>query len=330
MITVRDQLKTIINQSVGDIISRQYFLKIRDKDNTTIKTYVQNMYKNGILQRVGRGQYKVIKKIDDIRLISYSPTRLARFKSAPISQKITLGVRGNSDFEDKINDKFDPEKRKNHNKRFVEDFFLKIATNYISQTRCLVITGPDYDRHITKLFDTIANEVYVCEYAPGIMRQIEDTASTCPHFQQGQIKFLNCPVQDIMVDKCQYIDLDLMATLINVRSVIAKHIKLQSFVVEGIKVIIFSAGVRNDGQGLVRFKILHDLLSTSLNAKLMGFDGIPCGFGKGVILDGIKTGSGINCTKHVPNFKDSGRIIDFQYFNYADDCPMITAIIVYK
>ena len=306
-----DVLQKLFNKNVGGIISSKSVRLLNPKSTSAV--YLQNSCNNGILKRVEDNERKLIcntpQKLKDIKM---------RKKATKIQKK-------ESYYEEKIITAFNPKVRENPNKRFIESFFLKIAMNYIPKSRCLVITGPDYQRHMTNLFDTIASEVYVCEIAKRVFKKILKQVYKCPYYKAGKVKLINCPVQEIMISRCRYIDLDLMGTIKTIGGIISNKLIFQSNTVSGLKAFSFTAGVRKDGRSEERFIHLYQILKSYLGAELLGFDGVLSGFGKGFKLDGLQAGR-----KHIPNFKDSGKIIDSHFFIYRDDTPMLTCLIIYK
>jgi len=225
--------------------------------------------------------------------------------------------------------------RKNPNKEFVESHFLTTVKQYIyhgHKIDCLSVTGPDYDRHIEKLFATIANKVCIVERKKGVFKEIFNKASICPNYIAGNVDLIKADLMDVIVPGCQYVDLDLMCSLQGQTRIISRYIstQLHYFLPDTIKFLTFTASIRNDGGPAKRFKVLQDIfLNSGLNALLHGFQG-DGEFGDKIPMGNHKHSQLKFCYKHVPIMANPGRIIDTQVFTYQDTTPMLSILFVYK
>lgn len=220
--------------------------------------------------------------------------------------------------------------KETHNKEYVEAFFLSSLSKYISNARCLIVCGPDYHRHMNILFNSIAKEVFIAEIEENVYDEIVDSALACQYYKAGKVSLFNCSIGDILLSNSAYIDIDLMATIGESLNFVQKHLDHQMESMQGIKALTFTVSVRNGGDKLERFNVLKDLLNQYLGASLVGFDGILNGFSDGVQLSGALVGDKKHCLKHIPNFTDSGRILEMHLFNYSDNCPMVSVLLIYQ
>ncbi len=229
---------------------------------------------------------------------------------------------------DSIIHNFD-EDRDNQNKQFVEDYFFNIVQKHLGEERinCFAITGPDYFRHVTKLFNTIANKVTICELQPDIFDVIYRKAQVCPYYIDKKVSLYKGDVNDLPWN-CQYIDLDLMACIDSISETIVNQVNNQSRACDGLKFITFTTSTRNDGGVDVRLSKLKNLLNDSFGLKLKGFQGGE-GFGEGVELFN-KTQSLNFCLQRIPKIIDYGKVKDICIFTYIDHSPMMSVLLVYK
>lgn len=230
----------------------------------------------------------------------------------------------------KIISSFD-EDRDNTNKRAVEECFIDIVSKYLKgkTTKCFAITGPDYNRHIIKLFDKIAEKTSVCEIDPHIFNIIYRKAQICPYYMDKKVSLLNCDINDVEICGYNYMDLDLMGWLQNISESILKQVKRQneSCKKRSLKFITFTASIRSD-DSLNRLSKLKKLLYKGFQLVLDSFEGGP-GFGKGTQM--FNESSKLNfCHQHIPIISDFGKAKDLYVFTYQDTQPMMSVLVVYK
>jgi len=221
--------------------------------------------------------------------------------------------------------------RANPNKNFVENHFLITVKQYThgQKINCLSVTGPDYNRHIEKLFSTIAKKVYVVEGKKGVFQKIYNKALVCPNYINGNVDLIKADLLDVIIPDCQYVDLDLMGSLKGQINIITRYmsIQLHYFLPETIKFLTFTASTRNDGGPSERFKILQTIFQNAgLNAELEG-DEL---FGNKIPMGSQEHTQLKFCYKHIPVISNYGRIIDAQVFTYQDTSPMLSVLFVYK
>jgi hypothetical protein len=223
------------------------------------------------------------------------------------------------------------EDRNNPNKQFIEEYFIDIVKKYFKKKkiRCFTVTGPDYYRHVNKLFDTIANEVIVCELESDVFNIIYNKAQVCPYYLNNKVSLLNCNIDNIAPSNCYYIDLDLMASITTVYDSIIKQIKNQSYACgDTLKFITFTYSTRSDGGSKKRLRLLKKLLYEGFKTKVESFEGGD-DFGTGVEM--FNPSQDLKyCLKHSPHIIDYGRIVDIDIFTYSDDYPMMSLLITYK
>lgn len=220
--------------------------------------------------------------------------------------------------------------RSNPNKQIIEDIFLNAIGMYIQSPKCLTLSGPDYKRHVDKLIEIGASEIFIVEKNQDIFRSLLTLAYRCEHHQAGKVNLLNCDVGNVVINNCHYIDLDLMATIQKITPIIENHLTYQSCMVDGIKALSFTSSLRRSGNSKERFKSIQKLLAEHLDCNLTGFDGTTGSFGEGISLPGSKTGLGSYCVKHIPTYEDPGRVVELHMFIYSDTSPMITMLVIYK
>lgn len=224
--------------------------------------------------------------------------------------------------------------RINPNKNFVENHFLITVKQYTygQKISCLSVTGPDYNRHIEKLFSTIAKKVYVVEGKKGVFQKIYNEALICPNYINGNVDLIKADLLDVIIPDCQYVDLDLMGSLEGQINIIIWYMSTQLlyFLPETIKFLTFTVSTRNDGGPSERFEILQTIFQNAgLNAELEGFYGDEL-FGNKIPM-GSQEHTGLKfCYKHIPVISNYGRIIDAQVFTYQDTSPMLSVLFVYK
>lgn len=219
------------------------------------------------------------------------------------------------------------EDRNNPNKQFVEDYFLDKVKEHIGSKKvdCFAVTGPDYNRHINKLFNSIAKEVVVCELEADVFNTIYRKAQACPYYLDNKVSLINCDVDKIIPSDCHYIDLDLMASITFVYDSILKQIKPQR---DTLKFITFTCSTRKDGGSKNRLQIFKNLLHTGFETKLENFEGGHNDFGIGVEV--FNPSQHLNyCLKHNPYITNYGRIKDIDIFTYSDNYPMLSVLIAY-
>ena len=216
------------------------------------------------------------------------------------------------------------EERNNPNKCYVESQFLKTVKSYINTPiECMAVTGPDYDRHISKLFSTIASKLTIVEHKHEIFKVILSKASICPKYIQGSVDLIKADVSGV-ISTSQYIDLDLMGTLKSLVNIISNHLRNQLYFnnSDSYKFLTFTASIRCDGGYEKRVDLLkHIFLNMGLNAKLEGYEeGIPVRSSKKLKF----------CQSHRPIISDKGRLIKCQIFTYQDTTPMLCVLLIYK
>lgn len=237
----------------------------------------------------------------------------------------------------KINNSFD-ENRDNKNKVIVERFFFETVKQYLNneKVRCLAITGPDYNRHVQGLFSTIADEVFIVEIDNEVFRTIFNKAQICPNYLSNKVKLINTDINDVIINNCRYIDLDLMSSTASIFPIVHEQVKLQKYFVNfnELKFLTFTACNRKDGGPNDRLIALERLLHFSFQAKLKGFQGKSddC-FGEPIVFNKEGNNEDKNlkhCYKRIPIFSDYGCIVDIHVFTYQDTSPMISVLAVYK
>jgi hypothetical protein len=222
--------------------------------------------------------------------------------------------------------------RENPNKQFIEDYFLKAIKQNLggNSIPCFTLTGPDYNRHMTKLFNTIASKVTVAEIDKGVFDTIYNKAKICPYYLKDKVSLLNCNIDDVSATNCYFMDLDLMGNIVTIYNTVLKQIKIQSDSCNNnkLKYISFTASRRKDGGKKNRVKKLSKLLYEGFGTQLDGFRGGE-GFGTGTEVfhpsKQLRT-----CKKHIPNITHYGRIKKIHVFTYQDRAPMMSLLIAYK
>jgi hypothetical protein len=218
------------------------------------------------------------------------------------------------------------EERDNPNKQFVESYFLNIIKNHLDKDliNCLTITGPDYNRHVGKLFSHIANHITICEKSRYVFNVIYKKASICPFYLNNQVSLINDDIANINKDNCYYIDLDLMATIKNIKSCILKQINNQKQTCNKnkLKFLSFTSSMRKDGGEKNRIKILKELL----------FDGFELEIES--LGDLVKVGDSSKkygfCGQYLPKIKRNRKVKDLVILEYKDYSPMLSVLIVYR
>lgn len=221
------------------------------------------------------------------------------------------------------------ETRDNPRKQFVEEFFLGIIKNYSNEKmNCLVVTGPDYNRHIRKLFSTIAKKVFVVEREPDVFNKISNKANICPNHINNNVPLINCDLDEIIIPNCIYMDLDLMGSLVNTRRTISSQIRKQlNFTLKDkVKFVSFTSCIRHDGGFDKRFDCLRSVLISSFGSDLTSMQGNWDYINMGN-FEPLKLKF---CRKHIPIFSTYGSIIDIQVITYQDTSPMMSVLVVYK
>ena len=220
------------------------------------------------------------------------------------------------------------EDRDNPNKQFIEDYFINVVKKQLKGEliNCFIISGPDYYRHTTKLFDTIANHVMICELKPDIFDVIYKKAQICPSYINNKVSLANCNVDDISPTNCQYLDLDLMGTINNISNSISSQVDKQNNT--KLKHLTFTSSIRNDGGKIKRVNVLKELLYKNFGLKIKEFQGDSKGLGKGIGLFN-KTEKLNYCLKHIPTIKEYGRVKDIHIFSYQDKTPMLSVLVSY-
>ena len=224
--------------------------------------------------------------------------------------------------------------RKNPNKQFIESHFIQLSNSFLEGdlTPCLTVTGPDYNRHVNALFNSIANHVYIVENSNSVFRRICNWAKLCPYHKANKVSLLNVDINKIFIPDCRYIDLDLMANIFELAPAITKHVANQKLTCDNnsIKCFTFTASTRNDGGPEIRFEKFKDLINNVFDASLTGFQGDDL-FGDGIQFKSLEVGERKYCKRHLPLFKDMGRIINMGVIGYADEgTPMMSVLIIYK
>ena len=226
---------------------------------------------------------------------------------------------------DSIIDSFD-EDRDNPNKQFVEDYFINIVQKHLGKEHinCFTITGPDYFRHVIKLFNTIANKVIICELKPDVFDVIYRKAQVCPHYTNNKVSLLNCNVDDVVPLNCYYMDIDLMGNLDNISKSILKQIKNQDYSCNKnrLKFMTFTTSTRNDGGIDNRLRALKNLLYEGFELKLESFQ-------NGKSFDNSSKSLSF-CLQHILDIKEFGRVKDLTVFTYQDCTQMMTVLVVYE
>lgn len=224
------------------------------------------------------------------------------------------------------------EERNNPHKQFVEDYFLKAIEKNLNgkSIPCFTLTGPDYYRHMQKLFNTIANTVVVAEIKKDVFDTIYNKAKVCPHNINNKVSLLNCNIDDVTATNCYFMDLDLMSNIVTIYNTVLKQIKIQSDSCNNnkLKYLSFTASRRNDKGENNRLKKLTKLLYEGFEARLDGFHGGP-GFGEGIkVAQSSKQLR--SCKQHIPDITHYGRIKELHVFTYQDCGPMMSFLITYK
>jgi hypothetical protein len=251
--------------------------------------------------------------------------------SKPKKQYIPKGSVGKSG--SKIINSF-TQTRKNPNKCLVESHIYETVLKYANgqKLNCLVISGPDYQRHIKKLFSTIAEKVYIIEKDKTVFRKIFNKANICPYYIDNKVDIICTDLNDIILPDCQYLDLDLMGSIKSCQEVITKHINNQLHFLspDKMKFLTFTVSMRNDGGEKERFKTLQSIFSDSdLKSNLFKFKGDDI-FGDKIKLGERDPQFKDYCFKLIPIFKELGRIVDTQVLTYQDTTAMMSVLITYK
>lgn len=224
------------------------------------------------------------------------------------------------------------EDRDNLNKQFIEEYFIEKVQNHLdgNSINCFAITGPDYNRHVTKLFSTIANKVMICELKPDVFDIIYRKAQICPYYIDNKVSVLNCDVDDVSPINYHYIDVDLMRSLDNISKSVLRQIRQQDYSCDknSFKFITFTASIRHDGGVDNRLTILKNLLYKGFELKLDSFQNGE-GFGTGIEVFNPSRKKN-SCLLHISNIKEFGRVKDLYVFTYQDGSPMMSVLVIYK
>jgi hypothetical protein len=219
------------------------------------------------------------------------------------------------------------EERDNPNKQMVEDYFLKVVEKYLDKNLidCLIISGPDYNRHISKVFSKIANHVTICEKERDIFKSIYRKACICPFYLNNQVSLINADVHGFYKDNCRYIDLDLMATIRNIKPIILKQLKNQIKTCDEIKFFTFTVSLRNDGGEKIRIEQLKEILYESFEVTLDGL-----GMGDDIENEFVESKKYGFCREFLPEVQDYHNVKELIVMEYKDTTPMISVLIVYE
>jgi len=239
-----------------------------------------------------------------------------RFKRKTIMSKVNSC--------DSINNNFG-EDRNNPNKKYVEDFFIqKVKTRLGDElVRCLVVTGPDYNHHMTSLFTTFAKKVLVCEIAPDVFDTIYRKAQICPYHIDNRVSLLKCDINDVAAVNCRYADVDLMRTLKNNYIIIYNQITRQDLLCAKSKEKFFTfTCTRRNQDSEVTLSYLKQLVGKCFGMKLTGLSG-------GTEVRGTHKQLR-SCKRHFPSIENYGRVKEMHVFTYQDDVPMMNVLFTYK
>ncbi len=228
------------------------------------------------------------------------------------------------------------------NKRRVEDIL-----HSCSQTKSHVLCecGPESYIHISTLvaqsgpaFDDKFNITFV-EHDPKVWGLIDEGIKKKLRYRKdlkGRIHHHKGDILDAPLINGSYyrfIDADFMRAIASTKETYVKLLRRQA------KFDFKNLSLRKTmiGTNTIRQSCEDELMDffkgfvLILGAKLVGFDGMPDGWGKGSRID-AKRGPGANHLKeHWPKWEDGimGRVKNFRMFIYGDSTPMITWIIEY-
>jgi hypothetical protein len=222
------------------------------------------------------------------------------------------------------------EDRNNTNKKFVEEYFLNEIKKHLGGNKidCFIISGPDYNRHVIKLFDTIANHVIICEKNQNVFSVIYKKAQICPYYINQKVSLINSDIKDVFPSNCLFVDLDLMSSLQTIEQLILNTIRYQDYnYSSNVKFISFTTSIRNDGGFPKRNDLLKSILNKGFNIV---FDERNVDIFNAKIPMSDKSTIGNFCIKHTPQIKDFGRAVDISIFTYEDTSPMLSVLISYR
>ena len=223
---------------------------------------------------------------------------------------------------------------KNHNKRYIESFYLRVISSWISIARlpCLIISGPDYSRHVKNAFHFgVAGTVTIAEHDNKYFNHIMSQARRCSFYNDNRVSLFNGDVKDLG-PYYKYQDLDLMKSFSNTFHIIKHRLSEQAVAFPSQDYSMenffsFTVSLRSKSK-TDNFNYMKKLFSV-LECDLIGFDGVEKGYGTGVKNNHNKTAERAYCVKHHPNFT-SGRVQDCIYYHYKDTAPMLSCMFIYK
>jgi len=186
-----------------------------------------------------------------------------------------------------------------------------------------VVTGPDYNHHMTSLFTTFAKKVLVCEIAPDVFDTIYRKAQICPYHIDNRVSLLKCDINDVAAVNCRYADVDLMRTLKNNYIIIYNQITRQDLLCSKSKEKFFTfTCTRRNQDSEVTLSYLKQLVGKCFGMKLTSLSSGTEVRGKHKKLR--------SCKQHFPSIEKYGRVKEMYVFTYQDDVPMMNVLFVYK
>jgi len=355
-------LSTVLKSSINGLTAAQIYneyQKITKPDQQVSKQYLQKTIRygvaegiikiNGYVPHTGPGKAPRRLTLSDINMtnddwdtfiqlyraeiVEETKAKLNKKKKAKLSttKPCKASAPPVSTSSEKICDHFN-ETRENPNKQFVESFFINRVAQYLGdeKVRCLALTGPDYFRHVNKLFNTFTDELFIVENDNGVFNQILERAKDCPHYAANRVKLLNCNLEDVVIRSCRYIDLDFMCGLKSTYQTINSYVRTQTFTAgkDITKFITFTSSNRNDGGEDERLRVLKQLLYEAFAIKIERFNG---GAGLGGKFPLTKAHKLHYCHQRNPIIIDYGTVIDIQIITYSDsNHPMLSVLVVYQ
>ena len=350
------KIPSILNSSTEGLIMRQIeykYIELTPPEDQVNRNYLYRLLRFGILQGVvkhngvnetlrrsnrGPSPKRIVlvnKDITEEEWDSFIAKYIAWYSFKKEESKLKKKEPKIKSIERKSKDIINSftEERDNPNKSFLESHILDIVKSYIqTPINCMAVTGPDYNRHVDKLFTTIAKKLTIVEYNHGIFKEIVNKASVCPRYlYDNSIDLIKADAANVILPDCLYVDLDLMESLQGIQDIVSHHISYQHYFSRHDinKFITFTASTRNDGGPEKRFEILQNIfLNTGLNIELDGFEGKDL-FGDTIPMTKSKE-TLMYCLKHKPIISSPGRMVDCHIFTYQDTTPMITVLIIYQ
>lgn len=221
-----------------------------------------------------------------------------------------------------IVESFSPTKRVNPNKQMIESYFIDIVKSHLRDKKisCFSITGPDYKRHVNKLFDSFAINLHILDNSYEVTSKLLEISKNCPHMKDGNVTITMGDAEKIIFG-CQYIDLDLLSGISYVAPIVKSYANAQKRNPER-KYLTFTFSQRNDGGEENRFKLLKNLIKETFNCDIEGYDSCQSPH--------ASTSQSIFCREVKFKIMNYGDVYSLNGFSYSDKHgPMMSILVVY-